>query len=357
VPLDRFIRHLARFNEASMTTPPTRASVKDVAAAAGVSVGTVSNVLNHPDRVSPATRARVEQSVRDLGFVRNESARQLRAGTSRVLAYVVLDTGNPFFTDVAAGIDDAAAAAKLAVFLCNSGNQRDREKAYLDHLVQQRVLGILVTPVEPESPALAEVVQRGVPVVIVDRTTDDERFCTVAVDDLHGGRVAIEHLIDCGHERVAFVGGPVTLGQVRDRLAGARDAWGAAGMQPNDLVVVETEALAIGDGRAAWERLAGTPSKRRPTAAFCANDLVAIGLLQRVIAADRSVPGDLAIVGYDDIDFAAAAAVPLTSVRQPRHELGRAATELVLDEAANPEHVHQRLLFVPELVARESTLG
>lgn len=333
------------------------ASVKDVAAAAGVSLGTVSNVLNRPDRVSPETRERVLKAMADLGFVRNESARQLRAGSSRTLAYVMLDASNPFFTDVAAGIDQAAETVDLSLVLCNSRNSADRERAHLELLEQQRVQGILVTPVDPDSPALDEVARRGTPVVVVDRTRSDQSFCSVAVDDVLGGRLAIEHLVDRGHTRVAYVGGPPSLGQVRDRWQGAREAWSAAGLPREDLVQVSTRALTVAEGREAGQRLAGLPGSRRPTAAFCANDLVALGLLQQAIGSGVRVPEELAIVGYDDIDFAAAAAVPLTSVRQPRQELGRTAAELVLDEAANAEHTHRQVLFTPELVARASTLA
>lgn len=333
------------------------ASVKDVAAAAGVSLGTVSNVLNRPDRVSPETRERVLKAMADLGFVRNESARQLRAGSSRTLAYVMLDASNPFFTDVASGIDFAAESVDLSLVLCNSGNSADRESAHLALLEQQRVQGILVTPVDPESPVLDEVARRGTPVVVVDRTRSDQSFCSVAVDDVLGGRLAIEHLVDRGHARVAYIGGPPALGQVRDRWEGARAAWSAAGRPLADLTQITTRALTVAEGREAGQRLAGIPGSRRPTAAFCANDLVALGLLQQAIGAGVRVPEDLAIVGYDDIEFAAAAAVPLTSVRQPRQELGRTAAELVLDESANAEHTHRQVLFTPELVARASSFG
>jgi len=331
------------------------ASVKDVAARAGVSLGTVSNVLNRPDRVSAATRGRVEQAMAELGFVRNESARQLRAGTSRTLAYVMLDASNPFFTDVAQGMEDAAEAFDLSLVLCTSSQREERERQQLHLLQQQRVQGILVTPVDPESVLLDEIRHRGTPVVIVDRTRNDSTFCSVAVDDLLGGRLAVEHLLDRGYERIAFVGGPMALGQVRDRLEGARTAWAAAGRAPEDVVVITTESLDVAAGREAGARLAGLSSSRRPAAAFCANDLVALGLLQHAIGNGTKVPEELAIVGYDDIEFAAAAAVPLSSVRQPRHELGRAAAELALDEAQNPAHHHRQILFTPELVAREST--
>ena len=334
---------------------PRSSSVKDVAALARVSLGTVSNVLNRPERVSAGTRQRVEQAMAELGFVRNEFARQLRMGTSSTLAYVMLDATNPFFTDVAQGIELAAEKANVSLFICNSNNSGTREESHLGHLMQQRVQGILLTPVDPEADTIDLVAERGVPLVIVDRTRNDTRFCSVAVDDVLGGRLALEHLIDLGHLRVAYIGGPDALGQVRDRLAGAREAWSAAGLPAEDLVVLPTAALSVADGRGAGERLAGMPARTRPTAAFCGNDLVALGLLQQVIGSGRSVPGDLAIVGYDDIEFAAAAAVPLTSVRQPRQELGRTAAELLLAEA-DPDHTHRQVLFRPELIARGSTL-
>lgn len=287
-----------------------KASVKDVAVLARVSLGTVSNVLNRPERVSPETRQRVEQAMAQLGFVRNEAARHLRSGRSRTLAYVMLDAANPFFTDVAAGIEETAEESRFSLYMCNSDNRVQREAAYLDHLVEQRVQGVLVTPVDPEAPHLGAVARRGTPLVIVDRTTRDPEFCSVAVDDVLGGTLAVEHLLDRGHQRIAFVGGPESIGQVRDRLEGARRGLAEAGAP--DLTVMSTEATSVREGRIAGERLLGLARTRRPTAAFCANDLLALGLLQQVVASGLRVPDDLAIVGYDDIYFAGAAAVPRT---------------------------------------------
>jgi len=331
------------------------ASVKDVAALAGVSVGTVSNVLNRPDRVSESTRRKVLDAVALLGFVRNESARQLRAGHSRTIAYVVLDAANPFFTDVALGVEEVVEDAELSLFLCNSHQDPVREASYLERLEQQRVQGVLITPVDAEDSRLDALASRGTPVVLVDRTRVGNTHCSVAVDNRIGGRLAIDHLLELGHRRIAFVGGPERIGQVRDRHEGALTALAAAGLAPDALVDVWTDALTIEEGRAAGPRIAGMPASARPTAAFCANDLVALGLLQSCVDLGLSVPGELAVIGYDDIEFAAAAAVPLTSVRQPRRELGRAAARLLLDESANPEHEHQQLEFVPELIARAST--
>jgi len=341
----------------SLPEAPRLASIKDVAARAGVSIGTVSNVLNRPHRVSPTNVARVKAAMIELDFVRNESARQLRVGRSRTLGYVMLDATNPFFTDVAQSMEMAAETEGMSVFLCNSDNRAAREAAHLARLREQRVAGILITPIDPDSSVLTEVVAGGTPVVIVDRTRRGAEFCSVSVDDVLGGRLAIEHLVDRGHRRVAFIGGPDSLGQVRERYEGARQAWNDAGLEPDDLVLMPTAALSVAEGRKAGELLAGLPTRRRATAAFCANDLVALGLLQHATTAGIRVPDDLAIVGYDDIDFAGAAAVPLTSVAQPRHELGRSATALLVSEANDPMHVHQHLVFQPALVARRSTTG
>ncbi len=189
----------------------------------GVSLGTVSNVLNRPDRVSAATRERVLQAIDELGFVRNEAARQLRAGRSRTIGLIVLDVGNPFFTDIAAGVESAAAAAGLSVVLCNSGEDVVREQHYLSVLEQQRAYGILVSPITGKDAQLRAIRRRGIPVVLVDRGSG-RRQCSVSVDDVVGGELAVAHLIECGHRDIAFVGGPISIKQVSDRLEGARRA-------------------------------------------------------------------------------------------------------------------------------------
>jgi LacI family transcriptional regulator len=329
--------------------------MKDVAAVAGVSIGTVSNVLNRPHLVSEATRLRVQAAIVELGFVRNETARQLRAGSSRTIAYVVLDAANPFFNDVARGVEEIARGEGMVVYLCNSNQDGIREREYLERLREQRVQGVLITPIDPNGAKLAEMAgNSGMPLVLVDCHAREDTQCSVAVDDILGGQLALEHLIETGHERIAFVGGPMTVQQVRDRHQGARDALERSS-RPVELAHFETEAMVVGEGRRAGERLGALPPEERPTAAFCANDLLALGLLQAMTRLGLSVPGDLAVVGYDDIEFAEAAAVPLTSVRQPRELLGRTAARLLLEEASGEVHQHQQVRFRPELVVRAST--
>jgi LacI family transcriptional regulator len=332
-------------------------SIKDVAGRAGVSIGTVSNVLNRPHLVSRSTRVRVEQAIEDLGYVRNESARQLRAGRSRTIAYVLLDASNPFFTDVARGVEETARAAGRAVFLCNSNEDAQRETEYLDLLLEHRVEGVLITPVNPDGQGLRALTEHGLPVVLLDRGAADTSQCSVAVDDVLGGELAVTHLLDTGHRRIGYVGGPMSIAQVRDRHQGAlRAVEHAAGSRSASLVLIETERLTVSAGRHAGARIVGLPASRRPTAVFCANDLLALGLLQEMTQQGLAVPDEMAIVGYDDIGFAEAAAVPLTSVRQPRHLLGQTAAKLLLEEAtADPTHAHRQIQFKPDLVVRASS--
>jgi LacI family transcriptional regulator, galactose operon repressor len=331
------------------------ASVIDVARHAGVSVGTVSNVLNRPERVSPATRERVMAAIEELGFVRNEAARQLRAGRSRTIGLIVLDVRNPFFTDLAAGVEAAAASAGLSVVICDSGDDPDRENRYLNLLQEQRSYGILITPLAEKNDRIEEIRRHGTPIVFVDRGST-RRQCSVAVNDVVGGELAITHLLKLGHRRIAYIGGPLTTRQVADRLAGAHSATRNAGLDENIVTLVETAGLHVAAGREAGQRIARMARETRPTAVFCANDLIALGVLQEMTRQHLDVPGDLAIVGYDNIEFAAAAAVPLTSVAQPRAQLGQAAAELLIEEVVSPQiHRHRQVVFEPELIIREST--
>src|SRR6266478_2869657 len=199
--------HLHQIREGNVAAAP--ASIKEVAAHAGVSVGTVSNVLNRPDIVAEPTRSRVRAAIKQLGFIRNESARQLRAGRSRTIGLVVLDVANPFFTDVARGVEDEASKSGLSVILCNSDDQRNKETRYLELLEEHRVQGILITPVTGADDRITRLQQRGTPVVLVDSRSPSRGQCSVSVDDVLGGDLATSHLIEAGHEQIAFVGGPM----------------------------------------------------------------------------------------------------------------------------------------------------
>jgi LacI family transcriptional regulator len=331
-------------------------SIKDVARRAGVSIATVSNALNRPDRVSPETRTRVLSAVDELGYVRSESARQLRVGRSRLIALLVLDMGNPFFVDIARGVEQVAGTEGLGVMLCNSAQDEAAESLYLSLFAEQRVRGVLVTPADMSGHNMKSFQRHGIPYVFVDRVVASDEACSVSVDDVTGGELAVRHLLENGHTQVAYVSGPAHLAQCQDRRTGALKALSDAGLPPDALTVLENQALDVASGRDAGSRLLGLRS--RPTAVFCANDLLALGVLQAMFAAGVDVPDDISIVGYDDIEFAEAAAVPLTSVRQPAVRMGQTAAEMLIEETSDDsDHAHRSVVFQPELVVRRSTLS
>lgn len=332
-------------------------SVRDVAALAGVSVGTVSNVMNRPGKVAPETVKRVQSAIASLGFVRNDAARQLRAGHSKSLGLVVLDAGNPFFAELAKGAENRAIEHGFTVLVGNSDEKPEREAAYLDLFEEQRVHGVLITPFGDAIPRLERLKERGTPAVLVDREVDHPGFSSVSVDDEAGGYLAAEHLLAIGRRRLVFVGGPVELRQVADRLAGARRA--VLEQEDATLEVVETDSLTVRAGREAGEAIRSRTGADRPDAIFAANDLLAMGVLQAVMKhGELAVPGDVALIGYDDIGFAEAAVVPLSSIRQPSELIGCTAVELLLREAeGGPDFAHEHVLFQPELIVRESTSG
>jgi LacI family transcriptional regulator len=329
-------------------------SIKDVAREANVSIGTVSNVLNRPEAVSQDRRHRVLQVIEELGYVRNDIARQLKAGHSRTVGLVVQDSANPFYNEIALGAETAAEKLSQTVITGNAGLSPDREALYLDLFEEQRVRGVLLTPQSPQRSRIDALRSRGTPVVLVDEHAPPSQYCSLAVDDIEGGRTAVEHLLVSGARRIAFVGGPASLHQVVDRHAGAQQAVAAA---PGAILeVVETTTLTVLEGRRAGEELIDRPADQRPEAVFAANDLLALGLLQAFVFTHRlRVPEDIALIGYDDIDFATSAIVPLSSIRQPARLIGRTAVELLEDEITDKDHHHRHVSFQPELVVRDST--
>lgn len=330
-------------------------SIRDVAQRAGVSVGTVSNVLNRPGEVSAESADRVTRAIEELGYVRNDAARKLRAGVSTTVGFVVLDGQNPFYNDVVRGAEDEATRHGIAILYGNTDEDHRRESLYLDLFEEQQVRGLLIAPYGEVTKRLQRLRERGIAAVLVDRFSGDGRFSSVSVDSVAGGRLAVEHLIEGGRRRIAFVGGPFDIRQVNDRLAGARVAAENAGDHV-DLEVVATSAMTVDEGVAAGTRIISRPRRDWPDALFAANDLLALGLLQSLVVDGRMlVPDDIAIIGFDDISFAGAAAVPLSSIRQPSRMIGRTALRIVLEEATDPDSIARQTVFPPELVVRAST--
>lgn len=331
------------------------ATIRDVAERAGVSAGTVSNVLNRPSYVRAETRERVFAAIRELDFVPDKSARQFRPGRTRTVGVLVANLDNPFFVDVALGAEQRSRELELGVVVCNSAYDPVRESQNLDLLVQQRVQGIIISPVDENSSRLEMLKDRGIPMVFVDRVGDDRDCWSVMVDDRRGGRLGAKHLIDRGHRRIAYLGHPDRSPKVRERYQGAREVINRA---PGDITLelLSAESWTVESGRAAGNALIRRPADKRPSAVLCANDMLALGLLQTVTQNGIRVPEDLAIVGYDNIQWSEIGAVPLTTVAQPRELLGRTAVDMIMQLIDDPRRapVANHVILQPELVVRES---
>lgn len=339
-------------------TPPRerRASVLDVAKRAQVSVGTVSNVLNRPEAVAPATRERVETAIAELSFVRNGSARRLRAGKITTVGAIVLDIRNPFSTEMARGIEDRLALADHTLMLASSDDDPHREARYLRLFEEHGVVGLIVAPGSSGTSALDAVHRRGVNIVLVDAPASLAGASTVTADNEAGGAIATRHLLELGHERITMINGPHGIWQCRERLAGTRRAVTEAGLDPDRAIrEITIDSLNPGGGDAAMRQLVAEGDGRPPGAVFCINDLVAIGTHRALRKlGGTALLNQVAVVGYDDLDISSELAVPLTSVRQPAQDMGRRAAELLLSP---PENGGARVVFTPELIVRESSAG
>jgi len=326
-------------------------SLRDVAKAAKVSVGTVSNVLNRPEVVAPETLARVQATIKELGFVPNGFARHLRSGQSRTLGLIVPDVANPFFTEVARGVEDAASKRDYAVFLCNSDESASKEDRYINVLIQQQVRGVLITPADMKSDRLEAMRERGIAVTLLDREIKGRKQCSVSVDDVHGGQIAIEYLAGLGHKNIAWVCGPESIPQVADRGAGVTKAAKVAGAK---IETVRVPLMNAAKGEEAAKKILELDVM--PTAIFCANDLLALGVMRALLASKVRIPEQVSVLGYDNIEFAPSAAVPLSSIAQPSYQMGVTAADLLLNECEDGEnHEHQQIRFQPQLVERAST--
>ena len=324
---------------------------------AGVAIGTVSNVINQPNKVAEATRARVQRAIDELGFVRNGTAGASAKGTSNTIGFVTIDLGNTFFLDMARGAEDEARAQGKWLLLGNSDVDLSRQDSYLSLFNEERVAGILLAPL-PHALAHAERVRaHGRPVVVVNGAFDDPDSCSVLVDNEHGGYLAAKHLIDGGRTRIAFVG-PIELSPVDERYVGVARAVAETGGSV-ELEHIATAEVQTEDGREVGLEIAGRPRPQIPDGIVAAADLLAVGILQSLLATGTlSVPRDVAIIGYDNNRMAWDTPIPISTVSQPGREMGKIASQLLLEEILMPEsHVHRRIILEPALIARWSTVG
>ena len=344
---------------ASSPAAPRKApGVKDVAALAGVSVGSVSNVINRRESVRPDVRERVEAAIAQLGYKPNPTAQALRRGTSPLVGVAVFDLTNPFFMEAAAAMERVLSREGYIMTLSSTHASVREERDLLEALGRQAVRGVLLTPADSSHEAATRLVEEGTPVVLFDAADAPEGLPSVSIDDRAGAVLAIEHLLALGHQRICFLNGPADMRQSLQRLAGVRDAvehWQRlTGSDSVQLTVCNAEAYTAQAGYAAAEEAAEAraASEGAPTAVFCANDLLAVGVMSALRVAGVSIPDDVSVIGFDDIPLAAQMPVPLTTIRQPMDELGAAAAELLLSGADAPT---QHQTFSPVLTIREST--
>lgn len=330
-------------------------TVRDVAALAGVSLSTVSNAVNRPERVSPATLRRVTDAIAQLGYVRNDAARALRLGTSRAIGIVVSESTSPFYADVIRAADSVLATRGFSCLVGSAYHDPDAADRLVRLFDSQRVQGMLVNPFGGPVTGLDAAMRNGIPVVHVDAPGVDGRRCSVTTDHDAGGRAAVQHLAGLGRTRVALVRGPARVSQIEARMAGAEAACAELGIECEEIVA---STYFVRGGINAAAVIASRPPGRRPDAVFTANDVLGIGLVSGLMERGCRVPEDVAVVGYDDTEFALAARVPLTTIRQPAHDIGVRAAGLLLDEIAEPTgHVHENTVFLPELIVRASTMA
>lgn len=331
-----------------------RGGLREVAHAAGVSLSTVSNVLNNPQIVAEETRRRVEEAMVGVGFVRNRAARQLRGSPSTVVGCIVLDVSNPYFAELARGMEDRLAEEDCVLVLSSTDVDPERQARQLRTLEELGVLGVMVSPAAGPLDPLVETARRGTPVVLVDHPAGGLPLCAAAVDHERGGVLAARQLLDAGHRRLVFVREALDVHSTAARVEGARRAVREAGLDPRSALaeirlqrhgssgLIENAQEIVG------ELLAIRP---RPTGVLCFNDITAIGVLRGLSRSGVAVPEQMSVVGYDDVPFAAQLSPPLTTVRQPTYELGRAAATMLLAER-QPGHRHGESLFAPQLAVR-----
>ncbi len=330
----------------------TRPTIDDVARLAGVSIATVSRCLHTPDVVALKTRERVLGAVRETGYNMNAAAQSLRRRRSNTVLVVVPDIGNTFFSEILGGIEREASAAGLTMLIGNTGRSKPREEAYVRYLLNGRADGalLLAEPKARWSDIPARATQGAAPIVTISEVAGDAGPLTVSIDNEGAAAAAVDHLIALGHRSIGHVTGPASNILTAERLLGYRRALANAGL-PHRPEFEFPGAFTLDSGRAAFARFIALAD--RPTALFFANDEMAMAFLSTAYAAGIRVPRDLSIIGFDDIHFAQSCIPALTTIRQPRSEMGAAGMRLLLSILAGEAPVPVRLPF--ELLVRGST--
>jgi LacI family transcriptional regulator len=326
--------------------------MRDVAQLAGVSISTVSHVVNNSRGVSDEARAQVVQAMAQLDYRPNALARSLRRQKTHSLGMIVPDNANPFFAEIARAIEDRGFAHGYSIILCNSDGNLQKQAAYVDLLVERRVAGILFVAAGVSTELVDDLQRQRVPLVVIDREVPGVAVDMVQTNHHQGGRLATEHLIALGHRRIGCIPAGSDLSPGAERLAGYRDALAAHGLAEDAALVVPGDFQFASGYRAMGQLLA---LAERPTAVFAGNDLMAVGAIRAATAAGLRVPEDLSIVGFDDISLASYTNPPLTTIHQPKREIGRLAMEMLLARMNDPDAPPRSVRLETELVVRQSS--
>lgn len=328
------------------------ATISDVAARAGVSTATVSRTLNGKSTVDPELTARVRTAANELGYRPNGPARNLRKQETAVLALIISDVENPFFTAIARGVEDIAHTAGYSVVLCNSDDDADKEREYIDVALQERVAGVLVSPTG-RGDSTEVLNANGTPAVAVDRPLPNADGDAVLVDNRLAAGEATLHLAEQGYDRIGCITGPSGVPTADDRLAGYRDGLRQAKLRGANSLVRRSEFRAAGAKQAAHSLLT---QSQRPDAVLVANSAMAIGVLESIIELGLRPGRDLGVLAFDDAPWTTLLDPPLTVVKQPAYEMGAAAARLLLSRINGDESEPTTTTFSAHLVARGSTV-
>lgn len=327
-------------------------TIKDIAREVGVSPSTVSRALSDSPLISEKTKQRVKQVAQKLGYERNELARGLVKGSSGAVGLVVPDITNPFFADIAWGVGEIAHRFGCGVILCNTAEKAEREASYIRLLRRKRVDGLILTSVTVEDPYLQELAQSKTPFILVSRLCRSVDASYVVVNDKAGARLALEHLVELGHERIGFVGGPPDVQSSQDRMAAYLAVLREHGLTKQEEWTCYADFTQAA-GREAGRRMLCLPT--RPTAVFAANDVTALGVLEAAEELGFRIPADLSLVGYDDITYASLPRIQLTTVAQPAFEMGQIAAEWLLSVIEGRRRRKLQRVLKPRLVVRCTT--
>jgi LacI family transcriptional regulator len=326
------------------------ATIKDVARLAGVSFTTVSHVLNETRPVSPEARQRVLDAVGELAYVPSALARSLKSQVTGSIGLIIPNNTNPYFSELARGIEDFCYGAGYSVILCNSDDDPDKQNDYLQVLLTKRCDGLIIATLTQTDHALLGRLK--VPTVLLDRAPTQLGIDLVSTDNALGGELAARHLLSLGHTRLACIAGPAGLALSEQRVGAFRRTMQEGGVTVPPESVLHADFTSGGGYRAAMQLLqAATP----PAAIFCCNDLMAIGVLRAAGELGMPVPGALSVVGFDDIELAQFVHPPLTTVAQNTRELGKLTAQCLLERIADPKRPIRRETVAPQLQIRGST--